>query len=115
MNQPKDYFSHKAKDYDRLKSIAQNAENIVDRMINKVPFTKSMHIMDFSSGTRLLLPNAAPYVGNITAGDVSSFMNDVVWGVERNVELVPLDHLTKETIDTKFDDVVNFLPNFIRF
>lgn len=70
-----DYFAHKAASYELNPSRVDNVENIANAIINGVKLDKSMHIMDFGSGTGLLLERMAPQVGKITAVDVSSSMN----------------------------------------
>jgi len=110
MEKPKDYFSHKAQDYDRLKSRTQNVENIGAGIVRAISLTKSMHIMDFGSGTGLLLANVAPHVGKITAVDVSSSMNEVLRAkmdqIDCDLALKELD-LTKETINNQFHGIIS--------
>ena len=51
----KDYFAEKAEDYDGLKARTQNVDNIAQSILEELSFSKEMHIMDFGSGTGLLL------------------------------------------------------------
>lgn len=71
----KDLFAHKASSYEQNKSRVDNVENIANSIIKSVVFQKSMTIMDFGSGTGLLLERVAPLVGKITAVDISNSMN----------------------------------------
>ena len=72
----KDFFAHKANDYDQEKYRVNNVENIANAVIANTNFNKNMHVMDFGSGTGLLLERVAPYVGKITAVDISTSMNE---------------------------------------
>ncbi len=51
----KDYFAEKAKDYDQEKSRTENVSNIANLILKEVAYDKDMHILDFGSGTGLLL------------------------------------------------------------
>ncbi|WP_457606726.1 class I SAM-dependent DNA methyltransferase [Nitratifractor sp.] len=68
------HFDNRAKDYDseefRLRYIDEMAQSILDR----VPLTKEMTIVDFGAGTGLLTERIAPHVGKIIAIDVSAAM-----------------------------------------
>jgi cyclopropane fatty-acyl-phospholipid synthase-like methyltransferase len=72
----RDFFEHKAEIYDRDDNRVSNVENIANAVIESVNFDRKMHLMDFGSGTGLLLERIAPYVRKITAIDVSKSMND---------------------------------------
>ena len=106
----KDYFSEKAEGFDAESSITQNVESIGTHILQQLSFTKDMHIMDFGSGTGLLLCQIAPFVGKITAVDISASMNDILKtklaAIDCTVELLEMD-LTKETLDTKFDGIIS--------
>ena len=71
----KDYFQHKSKDYEKDSKRVKNVANIADTIKSSIKFEKSMHIMDFGSGTGLLLEKIAPLVGKITAVDISRSLN----------------------------------------
>lgn len=70
-----DYFAHKAGSYEQNKSRVDNVANIADAVLASIPLDRAMHIIDFGSGTGLLLEKLAPYVGKITAIDISQAMN----------------------------------------
>ena len=107
---PNDFFATKAKDYDTEVSRSKNVSTIAQTILNEVTFSKDMSIMDFWSGTGLLLSEIAPYVGKITAVDISPAMTAVL---ESKKEVIPcaLDmveiDLTKETLNQKFDAIIS--------
>ena len=74
----KDFFAAKAKEYDNEKSRTQNVSTIAQTILNEISFSKEMRIMDFGSGTGLLLSEIAPYVGEITAVDISASMTAIL-------------------------------------
>lgn len=70
-----DRFAHKAGSYEQNKSRVDNVANIAKSVLDSITLNRSMHIVDFGSGTGLLLEKIAPYVGRITAVDISQSMN----------------------------------------
>lgn len=106
----KDFFSHKAKDYDQLKSRTDNVNNIAQGILNEIAFTKDMSIMDFGSGTGLLLSKIAPHVQEITAVDISSSMNEVLRSkidtINCKLDIAEMD-LTKASLDKTFDAIIS--------
>ena len=106
----KDYFAEKAEDYDGLKARTQNVDNIAQSILEELSFSKEMHIMDFGSGTGLLLSQIAPHVSEITAVDISASMNGVLHSKRNQIDcrlhIVELD-LTKEALDIKFDSIIS--------
>lgn len=70
-----DRFAHKAGSYEQNKSRVDNVANIADSVLGAIAFDRSMHIVDFGSGTGLLLERIAPLVGKISAIDISRSMN----------------------------------------
>ena len=106
----KDYFAEKADSYDGEKSRTQNVDNIAQTIIDELSLSKEMHIMDFGSGTGLLLSQIAPYVGEITAIDISPSMIGVLKSkmetIDSKLKIMQLD-LTKERLDTKFDAIIS--------
>jgi 2-polyprenyl-3-methyl-5-hydroxy-6-metoxy-1,4-benzoquinol methylase len=107
---PNDFFAMKANDYDTDKSRTQNVSTIAQTILQEVSFSKEMSIMDFGSGTGLLLSEIAPYVGKITAVDISSAMNDVLESkkesIQCSLQIVQMD-LTKETLEQQFDIIIS--------
>lgn len=106
----KDFFAEKAKDYDNEKSRTENVSTIAQTILKEVSFSKEMSVMDFGSGTGLLLSEIAPYVGEITAVDVSSSMNSILKSkkeqIKCSLQIIEMD-LTKETLDKKFNAIIS--------
>ena len=46
-----DYFSIKAKDYDKLKRRLDNAKNIANAIKSEINITKDLTVIDFGAGT----------------------------------------------------------------
>lgn len=109
-SKPKDYFSEKAEGFDGQISTTQNVGNIGQTLLKECSFSKDMHIMDFGSGTGLLLSQIAPFVNEITAVDISASMNGVLQSkmnaIVCKLQIVELD-LTKQTLDRKFDAIIS--------
>jgi 2-polyprenyl-3-methyl-5-hydroxy-6-metoxy-1,4-benzoquinol methylase len=106
----KDFFAHKANSYELNKSRVDNVDNIANSIIHHIAFQKTMHIMDFGSGTGLLLERVAPLVGKITAIDISKSMNSQL-EEKRNrlaceLEILEID-LAKSDLNRKFDGVIS--------
>lgn len=70
-----DHFASKADSYEQNPNRVDNVANIAHAILSAFEFNRSMHIMDFGSGTGLLLERIAPHVGKVTAVDVSKSMN----------------------------------------
>lgn len=106
----KDYFSGKAANFDEQKATTQNVGAIGQLVINELSFSNDMHIMDFGSGTGLLLSQIAPFVKEITAVDISPSMTAVLQSKRDSIacelQIVEMD-LTKETIHKKFDAIIS--------
>lgn len=106
----KDYFELKAENYDSDAKRVSNVDNIANSILNSIKLDKTMHIMDFGSGTGLLLERVAPFVKKITAVDVSESMtkqlNEKIKYLDCEVEILQLD-LTKTKLDIKFDGIIS--------
>ena len=106
----RDYFEHKAGVYDEDNSRVSNIENIAKAIINNVNLNPKMHLMDFGSGTGLLLERIAPFVRKITAVDVSKSMNDQLEkkrpGLGCELKILDVD-LETSVINEKFDGIVS--------
>lgn len=109
---PKDFFEGKAADYDQEVARTRNVSNIVQLMLKESDYRQNMSIMDFGSGTGLLLAGIAPSVGKITAVDISKSMNEVLeskrHGIKCEIEIVEMD-LTKENLERQFDGIISSL------
>lgn len=105
-----DFFEHKASSYELNKNRVDNVDNIANSILKNVEFQKSMHLMDFGSGTGLLLERVAPLVGKITAVDISGSMNRQLEEkrsrLSCELEIVELD-LEKSDIDRTFDGIIS--------
>ena len=105
-----DYFELKAESYDKDANRVGNVDNIANSILSSIPFNKNMHIMDFGSGTGLLLERVAPFVKKITAVDVSESMckqlNEKIKNLDCQVEILQLD-LTKTKLDLKVDGIIS--------
>ncbi|MBU2513451.1 class I SAM-dependent methyltransferase [bacterium] len=106
----KDFFQQKAGNYEQDEKRVNNVENIANSILKSYTFHKSMQIMDFGSGTGLLLEKIAPFVGKITAVDISDSMNKEL-EAKRNrlgcrLEILEMD-LSKTKLDKKFDGIIS--------
>ncbi|MGH1428352.1 MAG: class I SAM-dependent DNA methyltransferase [Arenicella sp.] len=106
----KDYFEHKANDYEQQKQRVANVENIANVIKKNIQFNPSMHIMDFGSGTGLLLERIAPFVKKITAIDISTSMNRQLEKKRKDIQceldIIEMD-LSTSTLDKKFDGIIS--------
>lgn len=106
----KDYFKLKAESYDSETKRVNNVDNIANSIISSISFNRDMQIMDFGSGTGLLLQRVAPFVKKITAVDVSESMcnqlGEKIKDLACEVEILQMD-LTKTKLNKKFDAIVS--------
>lgn len=104
----KDFFAHKAASYEKNKKRVENVNNIAKVITKNLNLNKAMHVLDFGSGTGLLLERIAPYVGKITAIDVSPAMNKQLEEKQLTCELEILNiDLTKTTISQNFAGIIS--------
>ena len=105
-----DFFAQKAAVYEQDKRRVDNVNNIANAIIERVTLDTRMHLMDFGSGTGLLLEGVAPHVGKITAVDVSTAMNrqleDKRARIPCELEMLELD-LTTAALDRQFDGIIS--------
>jgi len=106
----KDFFETKADSYEEDDNRVSNVENIANSIIRNVSLNESMHLMDFGSGTGLLLERIAPLVGKVTAVDISKAMNDQLAQKREclgcDLEILEID-LEEKNIERKFDGIVS--------
>lgn len=106
----RDYFAHKAASFDQNPARVDNVAAIAEALQATIPLDRSMHLMDFGSGTGLLLERIAPLVGKITAVDVSESMNrqlaEKLPKLGCPVDIRPVD-LVREAIDGPFDGIIS--------
>lgn len=107
---PKDFFEGKAKDYEKEVARTKNVTQIARAMMKEADYQQNMSIMDFGSGTGLLLAEMAPFVGKITAVDISKSMNEILESkrsqIQCELEILEMD-LTLENLDRQFDAVIS--------
>ena len=106
----RDYFAHKAASFDQNPARVDNVAAIAEALLATIRLDRNMHLMDFGSGTGLLLERVAPHVGKITAVDVSESMNrqlaEKIPHLGCPVEIRPVD-LVQEAIDGPFDGIIS--------
>ena len=110
-----DLFAHKAPEYEANGQRVATVQGIGRSLLSAVALHGEMHIMDFGSGTGLLLEQLAPSVGKVTAVDVSAAMNQELEAKRHRLpcalEILPRD-LTCEPLHTcldgaRFDGIVS--------
>ena len=105
-----DFFKAKAQDYEKVKNRVKNVENIANSIINKIELNSSMAIMDFGSGTGLLLEKIASLVRIISAVDISKAMNEQLEQkrsrLSCELEIIEMD-LSKSVLDRTFDGIIS--------
>jgi cyclopropane fatty-acyl-phospholipid synthase-like methyltransferase len=106
----RDFFAHKAENYEKEQKRVDNVANIANLILKEIEYTQDMNIMDFGSGTGLLLSKIAPHVKSITAIDMSESMNRVLSEKRETIDCIvhikQID-LSKETPDMKFDNIIS--------
>jgi len=107
----RDFFAKKAKDYEKEQRRVQNVKNIANAIKNKIGLKENMEILDFGSGTGLLLKQIAPFVKKITAVDRSKSMNQALREslktIDCDIEVLEMD-LERESLDGRsFDGIIS--------
>lgn len=106
----KDHFAAKAGSYDHNQDRQDNVGNIATAIRDGVGLSSVMHVMDFGAGTGLLLQRIAPYVGKVTAVDVSPAMIAQLEAKREQIEaelmIVEAD-LSKEPMEESFDGIIS--------
>jgi len=106
----KDFFEDKAGSYENDNHRTSNVENIANAITAKIELNQNMHLMDFGSGTGLLLERIAPYVKKITAIDISKSMNEQLAKKQASLDC-ELDikevNLVTTDINDKFDGIIS--------
>ena len=105
-----DLFAKKAETYEQDPDRVANVGNIAHAIIAAVGLEQQMTIMDFGSGTGLLLEGVASHVGKITAVDISPSMNAQLREKQAHIpcdlEMLELD-LEQTDLDRKFDGIIS--------
>jgi ubiquinone/menaquinone biosynthesis C-methylase UbiE len=106
----KDFFGAKAKTYDKDAARVDNVSRIANLILKEIEYQKKINIMDFGSGTGLLLSKIAPYVNKITAIDISKSMNEVLrkkkHTIESDIEILEID-LSRTNVNQQFDGIIS--------
>ena len=105
-----DFFQNKAASYEQDNHRVANVETIASAILSRIDFKPDMEIMDFGSGTGLLLEQIAPSVRSITAVDISQSMNQQL-EQKRNslpceLKIIEKD-LTNSDLNRKFDGIIS--------
>jgi len=105
-----DHFADRAAGWDQAGHRVRNADNIAREMRRRVRFHAAMDIMDFGSGTGLLLERIAPLVASITAVDTSPAMNQQLASkrdaLDCALEILAIDLLATD-LDRRFDGIIS--------
>lgn len=105
-----DYFAQKAQSYEQNPDRVDNVSRIANAILEKVELNRSMHLLDFGSGTGLLLERLAPHARKITAVDISPAMNqqlaDKKQSLDCELEILELD-LEKQDLQDRFDGIIS--------
>lgn len=105
-----DFFADKAGSYEQTPSRVDNVDRIAQAIADTVSLDPSWHLLDFGSGTGLLLERLAPLVGRITAVDVSPAMTSQLEAklgqLPCVVDIVAMD-LSTDSLDRQFDGIVS--------
>ena len=105
-----DFFKHKADSYEQVNHRVENVDNIAGAILNSTHFEPNMNIVDFGSGTGLLLEKIAPVVASITAIDISASMNQQLenkrTSIDCELEIIEMD-LTQSDLNRKFNGIIS--------
>ena len=106
----KDFFAHKAHIYEQNPDRVDNVTNIANAILDKMKLAPSMHLLDFGSGTGLLLERIAHHVRKITAVDISPSMNKQLAEKQDKLacelEILQLD-LESQAVEGQFDGIIS--------
>ena len=110
MTKNKDFFKQKAGGYDLDNHRVNNVNNIANSIMANINLKPDMALMDFGSGTGLLLERIAPRVSSITAVDISSSMNEQLRqkssDIQCKLEVIECD-LTASNLERQFDGIIS--------
>jgi cyclopropane fatty-acyl-phospholipid synthase-like methyltransferase len=105
-----DFFEHKADIYESDENRVSNVDNIAKAIMGCVSLNRTMHLMDFGSGTGLLLERISPFVGKMTAIDISEAMNQQLekkrGSISCEINILHID-LESTDIPDKFDGIIS--------
>ncbi|MDR9437512.1 MAG: class I SAM-dependent methyltransferase [Thiohalophilus sp.] len=104
-----DLFEEKAQEWDTNEMITALSAGIGSAIVEGVPLSSHMSVMDFGAGTGLISAHIAPHVNRITAVDVSESMLEKLAAkpeLQGKVEVCCQDIL-EETLEQEFDLIVS--------
>lgn len=105
-----DHFARKAGSYEQDPNRVGNVQTIAGAIRGVFQLDRSMHLMDFGSGTGLLLEGLAPHVARFTAVDVSPSMHAQLRAKQDQLgcplEMIEAD-LERVDLDRTFDGIVS--------
>lgn len=105
-----DFFAQKAASYEQNPRRVDNVVAIGNAIKAQVLLNRDMQLLDFGSGTGLLLQQIAPLVGKITAIDVSPSMNAQLRAKAPDIgcELEVLEQdLIHQPLQRQFDGIIS--------
>ena len=106
----RDLFADRAADWDRAGDRVDNVGNIAAAIRDRIAFEPTMEIMDFGSGTGLLLERVAPLVRKICAVDTSPSMNAELaakaGSLGCELEILEVD-LAEARLERRFDGIIS--------
>ena len=105
-----DFFAQKAASYEQNPQRVDNVVAIGNAIKAQVLLNRDMQLLDFGSGTGLLLQQIAPLVGKITAIDVSPSMNAQLRAKAPDIgcELEVLEQdLIHQPLQRQFDGIIS--------
>lgn len=106
----RDYFKDKAAAYENDSGRVATRHEIADAISERIKLNSDMSLMDFGSGTGMLLERIAPKVAKITAVDISTSMNEQLRNkradIDCELEVLEIDLCTECLIQT-FDGIIS--------
>lgn len=104
-----DLFNEKSKEWDKNDLVQGISSSVSSAIIEHLPLSNAMEVMDFGAGTGLISSRVAPFVGKIVAVDISeSMLNELVAKEELKGKVQALcQNIMEEPADQKFDLIMS--------